>query len=139
MFTIIACTKVELATPSHPVVPYHIALLRDEHNNIFPQIINKEVKLGDHWSQEKTNDKDAVAFVYVPHDEELAFEDAKDLLGTKTVHSKKITLGNLAFNEVILVSQNKKSIDDWEAFLTKKSNQKPTTKTVGMDPELMRS
>ena len=139
VFTVVACTKVMLATPSHPKVPYYIALLKDEHGNLLPQKVSRELEYGERYHEEKSGRKDAVALVYVPHDDNLAEADAKELLEADNLFTKKVVLGSLAFNEIIVASQSRESIDTMESYLRKATGKRPQVPVVGKDPDLVRS
>lgn len=73
-------TKVSIASPMHPVIPYNILLLEDEHGNRVPKKTMKDYKIGDTYLEERAKTKDAVAVVKVKYDIYEAIKEAIELL-----------------------------------------------------------
>lgn len=131
--TVIACTKVMIPTLSHPVVPYYIILLKDEHENLFPKKVSREWLVGEEFVQRIATTKDAVAVVDIQLDEDIAFDDVKELLNATNVHLRKVNLSNLAFKQVLVASQSKENMDVLVSFLLHEIDHIPEFEIVGKD------
>ena len=73
-------TKVSIPSPMHPIVPYNIILLQDEHGSRLPKKTMKDYNIGDEYTQEKAKTTDAVAVVKVKYDIYEAIKEAIELL-----------------------------------------------------------
>ena len=73
-------TKVAIPSPMHPIIPYNVLLLEDEHGNRMPKKTMKDYKIGDMYAEQKAKSKDAVAVVKVKYDIYEAIKDAVGLL-----------------------------------------------------------
>ena len=73
-------TKVFISSPMHPIVPYNILLLQDEHGNRQPKKTMKDYKIGDSYVEQKATSEDAVSIVKVKYDIYEAICDSLDLL-----------------------------------------------------------
>lgn len=65
---VVGITKVNIPSPMHPIVPYNVILLEDEHGNRMPKKTMKEYKIGDIYIEQKAKDKGAVAIVKKKYD-----------------------------------------------------------------------
>ena len=65
---VIGMTKVTIPSPMHPIVPYNVLLLEDEHGNRIPRKTMKEFKIGDVYVGQKAKSENAVAIVKVKYD-----------------------------------------------------------------------
>ena len=74
-------TKVSIPSPMHPIIPYNILLLQDEHGNRMPKKTMKDYKIGDDYIEQKARTDDAVSVVKVKYD---IYEAIKEALGLLT-------------------------------------------------------
>ncbi len=61
-FKVIATTKVNIPSITHPEVPYNIVLLKDEHGNIHPKKTLTDFNIGDNYIEEKTENEPKQGF-----------------------------------------------------------------------------
>ena len=73
-------TKVSIPSPMHPIIPYNILLLQDEHGNRIPKKTMKDYKIGDDYIEQKARTDDAVAAVKVKYDIYEAIKEALELI-----------------------------------------------------------
>ncbi len=73
-------TKVAIPSPMHPIIPYNVLLLEDEHGNRLPKKTMKDYKIGDLYIEQKAKGKDAVAVVKIKYDIYEAIKEAIELL-----------------------------------------------------------
>src|SRR3989338_1554999 len=78
---VVGITKVMIPSPMHPVIPYNIILLQDEHGNRIPKKTMKDYKIGDDYIEQKARTDDAVSVVKVKYD---IYEAIKEALGLLT-------------------------------------------------------
>ena len=79
---IIGITKVNIPSPMHPIIPYSIILLQDEHGNRLPKKTMKEYKVGDSYVEHKAKTEYAVSMVKVKYDIYDAIKESLELLGS---------------------------------------------------------
>ena len=90
---IIGITKVTIPSPMHPIIPYNILLLQDEHGNRIPRKSMKDYKIGEMYKQEKAKTQDAVSVVKVKYDIYEAIKESLDLInGVDLTASDKILI-----------------------------------------------
>src|SRR3989338_7132437 len=77
---VIGMTKVTIPSPMHPIVPYNIILLEDEHGNRMPKKTMREYKIGDKYEIQKAKTDDAVSIAKVKYDIYEAIKEAVELL-----------------------------------------------------------
>ena len=77
---VIGFTKVTIPSPTHPIIPYNILLLQDEFGNRLPKKTMKDYKIGDVYTEKKSESDDAVAIIKVKYDILEAIKDALGLL-----------------------------------------------------------
>jgi uncharacterized protein (DUF362 family) len=77
---VVGITKVFIPSPMHPIVPYNILLLQDEHGNRLPKKTIRDYKIGDAYVEEKAKTDDAVSIVKVKYDIYEAIKEAIGLL-----------------------------------------------------------
>ncbi|MBI2101940.1 DUF362 domain-containing protein [Candidatus Woesearchaeota archaeon] len=82
---VIGITKVTIPSPMHPIVPYNILLLEDEHGNRIPRKTMKEYRIGDVYAEQKAKNENAVAIVKVKYD---IYEAIKETLGLLSIELK---------------------------------------------------
>ena len=85
---VIGITKVNIPSPMHPIVPYNILLLEDEHGNKLPRKTMKEYNIGDAYTEEKAKTNDAVSIIKIKYDIYEAIKDAIGLLNEFELDSK---------------------------------------------------
>ncbi|MBI2653316.1 DUF362 domain-containing protein [Candidatus Woesearchaeota archaeon] len=77
---VIGITKVTIPSPMHPIIPYNILLLQDEHGNRMPRKTMKDYRIGDMYVQHTAKTEDAVSIVKVKYDIYEAIKEAIGLL-----------------------------------------------------------
>ena len=77
---VVGFTKVMIASPMHPIVPYNVVLLEDEHGNKIPRKTMKEYKIGDSFNVNNAKTGDAVAITRIKYDVYEAIKEALGLL-----------------------------------------------------------
>lgn len=82
-------TKVNVPCPPHPVVPYHVLILTDEHGNRMPKKTIKEYKIGDVYEDKADASENAVSTVKIKYDFYEAVKDAIELIGDIEVDENK--------------------------------------------------
>ena len=78
-------TKVFIPSPMHPIIPYKILLLQDEHGNRMPKKTMKDYKIGDEYTEQKAKTQDAVAVIKVKYDIYEAIKEALSLVNSLDV------------------------------------------------------
>ncbi|MBI2134951.1 DUF362 domain-containing protein [Candidatus Woesearchaeota archaeon] len=78
---IIGMTKVNVPSPLHPIVPYNVVLLQDEHGNRMPKKTMKDYKIGDTYSIKKPKSKNAVIVTKIKYDLREALKESLELIG----------------------------------------------------------
>ena len=73
-------TKVAIPSPMHPIIPYNVLLLEDEHGNRLPRKTMKDYKIGDDFIDQKADNKNAVAVVRTKYDVYEAIKNVLELL-----------------------------------------------------------
>src|SRR3989344_9164117 len=61
-------TKVSIPSPMHPIVPYNVILLQDEHGNFLPKKTMKNYSIGVLYSEPKAKTDAAVSIVRKKYD-----------------------------------------------------------------------
>ncbi len=79
---VIGITKVTIPSPMHPIIPYNIILLQDEHGNRLPKKIMREYKIGDDYTEQKAKSDDAVSIIKVKYDIYEAIKESLELLNS---------------------------------------------------------
>ncbi|MBI2655781.1 DUF362 domain-containing protein [Candidatus Woesearchaeota archaeon] len=79
---VIGITKVTIPSPMHPIIPYNIILLQDEHGNRLPKKTMKEYKIGDNYTEQKAKSDDAVSIIKVKYDIYEAIKESLELLNS---------------------------------------------------------
>jgi len=77
---VVGVTKVSIPSPMHPIIPYNVLLLQDEHGNRIPKKTMKDYKIGDTYAESKAKTQDAVSVVKIKYDVEEAIKEAINLL-----------------------------------------------------------
>ena len=81
-FKVIGITKVTIPSPMHPIIPYNIILLQDEHGNRLPKKTMMEYKIGDDYAEQKAKSGDAVSIIKVKYDIYEAIKESLELLNS---------------------------------------------------------
>ncbi len=79
---VIGVTKVTIPSPMHPIIPYNIVLLQDEHGNKLPKKTMREYKIGDDYTEQKAKSEDAVSIIKVKYDIYEAIKESLELLNS---------------------------------------------------------
>ncbi len=77
---VIGITKVMIPSPMHPIIPYNILLLQDEHGNKIPKKTMKDFKIGDNFAVEKAKTESAVSISRVKYDVYEAIKESIEYL-----------------------------------------------------------
>lgn len=86
---VIGCTKVNIPNPLHPVTPYNVLILEDEHGNKMPKKTIKDYKIGDVYEEVPDSSENAIASVKIKYDYYEAVKEALELIGDIEVDSSK--------------------------------------------------
>ena len=78
----IGMTKVTIPSPMHPIIPYNIILLQDEHENRLPKKTMREYKIGDDYTEQKAKSEDSVSIIKVKYDIYEAIKESLELLNS---------------------------------------------------------
>lgn len=89
---VIGITKVSIPSPMHPIVPYNIILLEDEHGNRLPKKTMKDYKIGASYIEEKAKSADAVSVVKVKYDLYEAIRQSLELINYEFKPDDKILI-----------------------------------------------
>jgi len=79
MLKVIGITKVNIPSPMHPITPYNIILLEDEHGSKMPKKTMKEYSIGDNYVEQRASYDDAVSVVKKKYDAYEAVKSAVEL------------------------------------------------------------
>ena len=85
---VIGVTKVNIPSPMHPIIPYNVVLLEDEHGNRMPKKTMESYKIGDKFSDEPAKTDDAVSIIKVKYDIYEAVNESIALLNGFELDSK---------------------------------------------------
>jgi uncharacterized protein (DUF362 family) len=77
---VIGNTTVNIPCPPHPIVPYNIIMVQDEHGNKMPKKVMKEYKIGDIYTREGSDDESAVSIVKIKYDIYEAVKESLNLI-----------------------------------------------------------
>lgn len=77
---IIGITKVNIPSPMHPITPYNIILLEDEHGNRMPKKTMKDYKIGERYIIEKAKTDGAVIATKIKYDLAESLRNSLELL-----------------------------------------------------------
>ena len=79
---VIGITKVNIPSPMHPIIPYNVILLEDDHGNRMPKKTMKNYKIGDDYLIEKAKDDGAVVVTKIKYDLYEALKSSLELLSS---------------------------------------------------------
>lgn len=77
---VIGTTTVNIPCPPHPIVPYNIIMVQDEHGNKMPKKVMKKYEIGDEYKREASDDESAVSIVKIKYDYYEAVKEALCLI-----------------------------------------------------------
>lgn len=90
---VIGITKVFIPSPMHPITPYNIIMLEDEHSNKMPKKTMKEYKIGDFFEEKKSVSTNSVSIAKIKYDVYESIKNAVDLIGgVKAEENSKIMI-----------------------------------------------
>lgn len=78
---VVGNTKVFIPCPLHPVVPYNVLILEDEHGNKIPKKTSKDYKIGDVYEDKPDSSENSVAVVKIKYDFYEAVKEVLELIG----------------------------------------------------------
>lgn len=79
---IIGITKVNIPSPLHPITPYNVILLEDEHGNRMPKKTMKDYNIGDKYTINKAKTDSAVIITKIKYDLGDALNASLELLNS---------------------------------------------------------
>ncbi|HII17015.1 TPA: DUF362 domain-containing protein [Candidatus Woesearchaeota archaeon] len=86
---VIGITKVHIPNPLHPIVPYNVLILEDEHGHRMPKKTIKDYCLGDVYEDIPNAGDNAIAAVRIKYDVGEAVDEALELIGGLAVSKKQ--------------------------------------------------
>jgi len=92
---VIGTTKVHVGCPTHPIVPYNIIMLQDEHGNKMPKKVMNEYSIGDEYRREPSDDENAVSIVKIKYDYYEAVKEALTLIDADINDGKVLIKPNI--------------------------------------------
>ncbi|MCK5282659.1 MAG: DUF362 domain-containing protein [Nanoarchaeota archaeon] len=86
---VIGYTKVSIPSPLHPVIPYNVLLLGDEHGNKMPKKTIKDYNVGDLYEDIPDSSENSISAVKIKYDYYEAVKEALELIGDIIVDENK--------------------------------------------------
>ncbi|MBW2989862.1 DUF362 domain-containing protein [Candidatus Woesearchaeota archaeon] len=86
---VIGATKVNVGCPPHPIVPYNILILQDEHGNRMPKKTIKDYGVGEVYNDKPDSSEDAVSVIKIKYDFYEAVKEALELIGGISIDESK--------------------------------------------------
>ena len=122
---VIGITKVNIPSPMHPIIPYNVILLEDEHGNRMPKKTMKDYKIGDEYRIEKAKDDGAVIAAKIKYDVYEALKSSLELLNSFDIGENDRVLIKPSIIEpaygYTAVNTNPKILDALITFLREKN------------------
>ncbi|MEK6876772.1 MAG: DUF362 domain-containing protein, partial [Nanoarchaeota archaeon] len=122
---VIGITKVNIPSPMHPIIPYNVILLEDEHGNRMPKKTMKDYKIGDEYKIEKAESDGAVIATKIKYDLYEALKSSLELLKSFDIGENDKVLIKPSIIEpaysYTAVNTNPKIIDALIAYLKEKN------------------
>lgn len=78
---VMGITKVSVPCPPHPIIPYNILMLVDEHGNRMPKKTIKDYNIGDTYEDKPDQSENTIAVVKTKYDLYEAVKEAIELIG----------------------------------------------------------
>lgn len=85
-FKVVNLTKVMIPCTYHPITPYSVLILKDEHGNLIPKKTMKEYRIGDEYKIETSNEENAVAIRKIKYDIYESVKESLYLIGDINVN-----------------------------------------------------
>jgi uncharacterized protein (DUF362 family) len=85
---VVGCTKVFIPNPLHPIYPYNVLILEDEHGHRMPKKTMKDYQVGDSYVDTPDASENAIAVVKIKYDHGEAVKEALELIGDVKVDKK---------------------------------------------------
>lgn len=85
---VIGITKVNIPSPMHPIIPYNVILLEDEHGNRIPKKTMKDYKIGDVYEINPATTNDAVIITKIKYDIYEYLKESLELLYDYNISSE---------------------------------------------------
>ena len=130
---VVGFTKVSIPSPLHPIIPYNVLILEDEHGHKMPKKVMKDYKIGDTYEDTPSNKENAFAIVKLKYDYDEAVDEAFELIGGIDITPKQKILikPNLSVpgNAYLGTCTNDKTLDALLTHLIKKG-AKPANITI---------
>ena len=89
---VVGFTKIHIPNPLHPIVPYNVLILEDEHGNRMPKKTIKDYKLGEEYIDKPDSSDNSVSIVKIKYDIYEAVTEALELIGDIDVKGKSVLL-----------------------------------------------
>ena len=89
---VIGVSKVNVPSSYHPIVPYYVLILEDEHGNRMPKKSMREWKIGNEYKWQPSDDDTAVSIVKIKYDIYEAVKEALELINFKLDNNAKILI-----------------------------------------------
>ena len=82
---VIGITKVNIPSPMHPIIPYYVLLLEDEHGNRIPKKVMREYKIGGNYEIKPATTDDAVIITKIKYDVYEYLKESMELLHSYSI------------------------------------------------------
>ena len=92
---VVGISKVNITCPPHPIAPYNIIIVEDEHGNKMPKKVMRDYKVGDEYKREASDDESAVSIVKIKYDFYEAVKEALELVKTDIKDGKILIKPNI--------------------------------------------
>jgi len=89
---IVGITTVNIPSPMHPIIPYNVLLLEDEHGNRIPKKTMKDYSIGDMYEISPAKTDGAVVLTKIKYDIEEYLKETINLIGTEFSAQDKILI-----------------------------------------------
>ena len=89
---VVGNTKISIPNPLHPVIPYNVLILEDEHGNRMPKKTIRDYKVGDIYTDEPDSSDNAISVVKIKYDFYEAVKESLELIGNIEPKDKKILI-----------------------------------------------
>ena len=89
---VIGVSKVNVPSSYHPIVPYYVLILEDEHGNRMPKKSMREWKIGNEYKWQPSDDDTAVSIVKIKYDIYEAVKEALELIKFELNKDSKVLI-----------------------------------------------
>ena len=132
---VIGVTKVNVPSVMHPITPYNVLILEDEHSNRIPKKTIKDYKIGDYYKEKPATKDPSVSIVKIKYDLDIAVEEALHLINDLNVNetSKILIKPNMmaVAYPYLGVTTNPKTVSAVIRYLIKKGAKKENIVIAG--------